>query len=128
MLIILPITVRGYGQVTLVSSSLLNTPVQGNEIYKDTPLEKMGTGVINLATSWTDIPKEITAVSEKYNLLMGYTLGFGKGLVSSIVRGMAGTIDTVTCGLPPYDEPTMKAEYKVNKPNQEGFKIDLLRW
>ena len=91
------------------------------------PADKMGLGVINVATSWTDIPKEMMQVSDEENLFVGSTIGFGRGLIYSLGRGAAGVADVATCGIPPYNEPSVEPEYKVNHPNQ-GLKIDLVKW
>jgi len=95
--------------------------------YQGTPVEKMGAGVTNMATSWADVPAKITEVSERDNIFLGVTLGFGEGIVSGIARGVSGAADTATFGVPPYDKPLMKPEYKVDNPNQ-GFKVDIMKW
>jgi len=95
--------------------------------YQDSPANKMGMGFINAATSWTDLPREVSRVSDEDNALAGWTWGFGTGLVSGIARGVSGAFDVATFGLPPYDEPLMEPEYKVQNPD-EGFKINLMRW
>lgn len=99
----------------------------GGEPYANTPVEKMGVGIINTTTSWADIPGKIAEVSERDNLFLGVTLGFGEGLVSGIARGASGVADVATFGLAPYDSPLMEPQYKVENPN-EGFKVDILKW
>jgi putative exosortase-associated protein (TIGR04073 family) len=99
----------------------------GSESYTNTPVEKMGVGIINTTTSWADIPGKIAEVSERDNIFLGVTLGFGEGLVSGVARGASGVADVATFGLAPYDKPLMEPQYKVANPN-EGFKIDLMRW
>lgn len=89
---------------------------------------KLGDGVLNIATCWTDVPRQINQVSEERNIIEGYTLGFGEGILSGIARGVSGTYDAATFILPPYDEPMMQPQYAVSKPNEEGFKVKLLTW
>ncbi len=90
---------------------------------------KLGDGVINIATCWTDVPRHIDKVSRERSILEGYTIGVGEGIFSGVIRGVAGTYDTSTSILPPYNsQPLMKAEYSVKDPDREGFKINLLNW
>jgi putative exosortase-associated protein (TIGR04073 family) len=112
---------------SMFTSAYLKSINEETTTYEDSPANKVGVGMINAATSWTDVPRQIAEVSEKDNVLAGWTLGFGEGVVSGIARGVSGAFDMVTCGLPPYDKPLMEPEYKVRQPNQ-GFKIDLFRW
>ena len=99
----------------------------GSKSYANTPVEKMGVGIVNTTTSWVDIPGKIAEVSERDNLFLGVTLGFGEGIVSGLARGASGVVDVATFGLAPYDKPLMEPQYKVENPN-EGFKIDILKW
>jgi putative exosortase-associated protein (TIGR04073 family) len=111
-------------------NAALKKPVDlnmGNEPYVNTPVEKMGVGIINASTSWADIPGKVAEVSERDNIFLGVTLGFGEGIVSGVARGASGVADVATFGLAPYDKPLMEPEYKVDNPN-EGFKVDLLKW
>ena len=113
--------------IQFVNSPRTPLAVSNEEYYNDFPTNKMGLGVINAATSWTDIPIEIAETSAKDNLLSGITFGFVKGLASGFTRGAAGVVDVATFGLPPYQKPLMEPEYEVKRP-EEGFKIDILRW
>jgi len=99
----------------------------GSESYVDTPVEKMGVGIINTTTSWADIPQKVAEVSERDNIFLGVTLGLGEGIISGLARGASGVADVATFGLAPYDKPLMEPQYKVENPN-EGFKIDLVKW
>lgn len=110
--------------LNLPSSSLIK-PLE--DVYTDTPIDKLSLGAINTATSWADIPKQISEVSQQENIFLGLTMGFGQGLVLGLARGMSGVVDMATCGLPPYDEPLMKPEYKVEQPEKE-FKVALFQW
>ncbi|MDD4955187.1 MAG: exosortase system-associated protein, TIGR04073 family [Candidatus Omnitrophica bacterium] len=98
-----------------------------SEPYADTPVEKMGVGIINTTTSWADIPQKVAEVSERDNIFLGVTLGLGEGIVSGVARGASGVADVATFGLAPYNQPSAKPVYKVENPN-EGFKIDLMKW
>ena len=102
-------------------------PVRGDSIF-DTPAEKFGDGVINTVTAWTDIPRDVAGVSEQDNVFWGITYGLGQGLASGFTRGVNGVVDVATCPVSPYNEPTVKPEYKVDNPQQEGYKIALLKW
>ncbi|MCX5711561.1 MAG: exosortase system-associated protein, TIGR04073 family [Candidatus Omnitrophica bacterium] len=94
----------------------------------DTPAEKFGDGMINTVTSWTDVPRDVADTSEQDNVFWGMTYGLGQGLASGFTRGVSGIVDVATCGISPYDEPAVKPEYKVDKPQQEGYKVALLKW
>ncbi|MDD5595468.1 MAG: exosortase system-associated protein, TIGR04073 family [Candidatus Omnitrophica bacterium] len=98
------------------------------DTYTDTPLDKMSDGVLNTTTAWTDIPRQVSRVSQEENIFSGMIVGFSEGLFTGLARGASGVIDIATCSVPPYNEPLMKPEYKVKKPQQEGFKINLLKW
>ena len=95
--------------------------------YEGTPVEKMGDGVMNVATSWADVPAKIAEVSERDNLFLGVTLGFGEGIVEGLARGASGVADTATFGMPPYDKPLMRPEYKVEN-TDKPFKVNLISW
>jgi len=92
------------------------------------PINKAGAGFINAATCWADIPKQISDTTQESNIFMGLTVGFGKGLVVGAARGVSGVYDITTSGLPPYDEPVMQPEYKVEHPQTEGFRVNLMQW
>ncbi len=96
--------------------------------YNDSPVTKGSDGLINVTTFWTEVPKEVYETTADSNILNGITLGLGRGLVYGFGRGAAGIVDTTTCVIPPYDDPIVEPEYKVKKPNQEGFKITLFAW
>ena len=102
-------------------------PVKEDSIA-DTPAEKFGDGVINTVTAWTDIPRDVADVSEQDNVFWGMTYGLGQGLASGFTRGVAGVADVATCPVSPYNEPSVKPEYKVDKPQQDGLKISLFSW
>lgn len=93
----------------------------------NSPVSKASTGFVNTTTAWTDVPLKISEETEKSNPLAGWTVGFGEGFISGMVRTGAGIIDMVTFAMPPYDEPLIKPEHKVEDPNK-GFSIDILRW
>lgn len=111
-------------------SSNLKQPTNlnlGSESYVNTPVEKMGVGIINTTTSWADVPQKVAEVSERDNIFLGVTLGLGEGIVTGVARGASGIADVATFGLAPYDKPSIEPVYKVENPN-EGFKIDLFKW
>ena len=82
---------------------------------ENTPVNKIGVGAMNAATSWTEVPKEIGELSAKTNPLVGATVGFGAGLVKGLARGAAGVVDMATFGVPPYDKPLMQPAYQQAK-------------
>ena len=111
----------------MMESSFFRNINNDDDINQSSFASKMAVGVINVATSWTDIPREVAKVLEEQNLLVGFTYGFGKGLAAGLARGTSGAIDVATFGLPPYDKPLLRPEYRVKEPNG-GFKISILEW
>ncbi|MFA5068745.1 MAG: exosortase system-associated protein, TIGR04073 family [Candidatus Omnitrophota bacterium] len=76
--------------------------------------KKLGRGIVNIATGWVELPKNIYDISvEKNNPLMGITYGTLKGLGMTVVRTGAGAYDTVTFLFPvPQDyQPILQPEF-----------------
>lgn len=82
-----------------------NTPVKMGK--------KLGRGVVNVATGWLELPKNIYTTTTETNPAMGVTYGTLKGLGMTVVRTVAGVYDAVTFLLPvPRDyKPVMKPEF-----------------
>ncbi len=117
----------GFKKDTENFSTFINSAYSGDTAEADFPTNKMGVGMMNAATAWTDLPRGMARVSRNDNLLMGMTLGAAEGVVSAIGRGAAGVIDMATFGLPPYEEPLVSPEYRTENPNKE-LQIKLLSW
>ena len=116
---------KGY-QVSPDFIKTINLPPETG--YANTPASRGGDGMINVATCWTDIPREVVEVTKEDNAFMGATVGLGDGILTGISRGISGAYQVATFAIPPYDDPIMQPEYKVNRPQQEGLKIDVLKW
>jgi putative exosortase-associated protein (TIGR04073 family) len=79
--------------------------------YQNSPVNKLGRGLVNTATCWAEIPGEFARVSNETNPAIGLTLGFAQGTINAIIRGAVGILDTLTFFAPPYDKPLMQPEY-----------------
>jgi len=96
--------------------------------YKAEPQpDKVSGGLVNAATSWTDIPREVARTTREENIIIGATFGLGKGVAYSFVRGTGGAVDVAIFGMPPYDKPLLQPEYRSEAGN-DGFKIKFLEW
>jgi putative exosortase-associated protein (TIGR04073 family) len=76
--------------------------------------KKLGRGIVNIATGWVELPKNIYDTSvDTNNPLMGITYGTLKGLGMTVVRTGAGAFDTVTFLFPvPQDyKPILEPEF-----------------
>lgn len=76
--------------------------------------KKLGRGIVNVATGWIELPKNIYDTSvETNNPLMGITYGTLKGIGMTVVRTGAGVYDAVTFLFPmPKDyDPILKPEF-----------------
>jgi len=79
--------------------------------YTNKPINKLGRGVINVATFWMEIPAEVAKVSKEKDPASGLTFGVVQGVITSAVRGVTGVLDTATFMIPSYSKPAMKPEY-----------------
>jgi len=76
--------------------------------------KKLGRGIVNIATGWVELPKNIYDTSvETNNPLMGITYGTLKGVGMTVVRTGAGIYDTATFLFPvPQDyQAILKPEF-----------------
>lgn len=122
-----PYRIQSFEEDQDALETFLNQVAPDQEISTDSPINKMGLGFINTTCAWTDIPRQVSRVSQRHNLFLGVTMGFTAGLISGLERQVSGALDIATCSFPPYNESLMKPEYKVRNPD-DGFKIELLKW
>ena len=76
--------------------------------------KKLGRGIVNIATGWVELPKNIYDTSvETNNPLLGITYGTLKGLGMTVVRTGAGAYDTITFlfPLPQNYTPILEPEF-----------------
>lgn len=86
--------------------------------------KKLGRGVINIATGWLELPKNIYNTTTETNPGMGITYGTLKGLGMTVVRTAAGIFDAATFLFPvPKDyDPLMKPEFVFSEEQAETSK------
>lgn len=71
---------------------------------------KLGRGLVNTASGWLEIPKNIHDVSVEFNPVAGATYGTVKGTGLALVRTGAGVYDSATFAFPKY-EPILEPKY-----------------
>lgn len=78
---------------------------------------KLGRGIVNMATGWVEIPKNIYDVSVESNPFTGITYGTLKGAGLTVVRTGAGVYDVATFLFPiPHDYlPVLEPEFVLSK-------------
>jgi len=104
----------------------INYTPDKTQIY-DPALIKLGDGVLNATTCWLDVPNNMMELTAQNNILVGSTVGFGKGLVEGLARGACGVADTATLGMFPSKKPLMEPAYKAATPRKE-FKVSFISW
>ena len=79
--------------------------------------KKLGRGIVNIATGWIKIPKNIYDTSVESNPFLGITFGTLKGAGMTVVRTGAGAYDVVTFLFPmPKDyAPILEPEFVFSK-------------
>ncbi|MDP3723680.1 MAG: exosortase system-associated protein, TIGR04073 family [Candidatus Omnitrophota bacterium] len=64
------------------------------------PIHKMGRGVVNVLTSWIELPKQIHMGSQETNPISGLGLGLLKGAGLTVLRGGVGVYEVLTFPIP----------------------------
>lgn len=75
--------------------------------------KKLARGLVNIATGWVELPKNIYDTTVEDNLFAGLTVGLVKGVGMTIVRTGAGVYELVTFPFPiPEDfAPVLEPEF-----------------
>lgn len=68
--------------------------------YAENALTKLGRGLVNAATGWLEIPKQIYNNSKDKNVVIGITIGTAKGIGWGIARTAIGIYEIVTFPFP----------------------------
>lgn len=105
-----------YAQDTMMTTATLNTDEMQ---FENTPLNKLGRGVINTASCWTEIIGQSAKVSKEKNLFLGLTIGVTEGVITGLVRGLTGILDITTFLFPPYNQPLVEPEYNLKSANDK---------
>ncbi|MDO8536550.1 MAG: exosortase system-associated protein, TIGR04073 family [Candidatus Omnitrophota bacterium] len=81
--------------------------------YAQSMASKLNRGLINIATGWFEIPKNMSAATAKHDFVSAFFIGLPKGCWMAIVRTGAGVYDTVTFPVPmPKDyNPILEPEF-----------------
>ncbi|MCX7087863.1 MAG: exosortase system-associated protein, TIGR04073 family [Methylococcales bacterium] len=79
--------------------------------------EKLGVGIMNVATGVVEIPRTMIASSKKNGIAYGVTAGFITGIMHTVGRTLCGTMDLVTFMIP--TKSLVHPEYVWNNFSQE---------
>ena len=84
-----------------------------HDVWAQNAGSKLLRGVVNIATGWLEIPKQMYNTSVDQNPLLGLTWGTVKGVGFGVGRTLVGVYDTVTFPIPvPGEyEPVVQPEY-----------------
>ena len=76
-------------------------------------MTKLFRGIVNAATGWIEIPKQVSKEWSASGPGKGLTLGFGKGIGYAVGRSVVGGYEIVTFPIPVPEEyrPIMQPEY-----------------
>jgi putative exosortase-associated protein (TIGR04073 family) len=79
--------------------SLACANIQADDTYLARSSGKFGSGVLNAATGWAEIPKTMYTTSQQEGAI-GLPLGFFKGVFHTLGRTMIGVVDMTTFFIP----------------------------
>lgn len=79
---------------------LQTAPAYSQGVSVDQAARKLGRGLVNVVTGWAEIPVQLGTGMSETESIEGFFLGFGKGLVWTILRTGAGVYETVTFFIP----------------------------
>lgn len=98
--------------ICVVALMILNIASAG---YAQNTGRKLCRGVINIASGWIEIPKNVYDVAIDKDFASGVMIGFPKGCWMAIVRTGVGIYDTFTFPfpIPKGYEPVLKPEFVV---------------
>ncbi|ADE13824.1 conserved hypothetical protein [Nitrosococcus halophilus Nc 4] len=76
------------------------SPTLAEEGYGERVGEKLGRGLVNVATGWVEIPKNIVNTSQDSNVGIGVTWGLVKGIGHTLGRTLVGAGELATFFVP----------------------------
>ena len=68
--------------------------------YLGMSASKLGGGVLDIATSWLEIPKTIVKVTREEGVATGLTIGVAKGIANTAEQAVSGAINVATFPVP----------------------------
>jgi len=76
---------------------------------------KLSRGVVNIATGWVEIPKNVYDLATEHDCASGIILGLPKGCLMAIVRTGIGVYDTLTfpLSIPKGYKPLLEPEFVI---------------
>ncbi|MDQ6954177.1 MAG: exosortase system-associated protein, TIGR04073 family [Mariprofundaceae bacterium] len=85
--------------VTAVALLTLGSPALAANYASDTG-EKFSRGLVNTATGWGEVPKNIVLETKNSNIFIGLTYGTVKGVVHTVGRSVVGVLELGTFFIP----------------------------
>lgn len=71
-----------------------------SDAWAQDPIHKVGRGIVNVLTSWIEIPKNLHLGTQEENPLVGVGWGILKGCGLAVTRLVVGAYETVTFPIP----------------------------
>jgi putative exosortase-associated protein (TIGR04073 family) len=102
--------------------AVASTGALADDTYLARSSGKFGSGVLNAATGWTEIPKTMYTAAQEEGAI-GLPVGFFKGLFHTVGRTMIGVMDLATFYIPTkpmvtpgliWENPTKETSYNTN--------------
>ena len=83
--------------ICIVTLIILN---MASASYAQNMGKKLSRGVVNIATGWVELPKNVYGIAIEHDFVSGLILGLPKGCLMTIVRTGIGVYDTLTFPFP----------------------------
>lgn len=90
--------------------SMENKKIKDQESYGKNAIFKFGNGLIDITTSWLEIPKSMINTSKNDGLMTGLTVGFAKGIANTAGKALSGAANVVSFPVPVEIKNPMKAK------------------
>lgn len=96
--------------ICIAVSMILNIASVG---YAQDMGRKLFRGVINIASGWIELPKNVYVIGMEHDFASGMVIGIPKGILMAVVRTGAGIYDTLTfpISFPKDYKPVLEPEF-----------------
>ena len=89
---------RTWSRIAIIAVGLVS--VSAPCAWARDPIHKMGRGVVNVLTSWIELPKQLHLGSQEDNPVVGIGMGLAKGVSLMVLRIGVGAYEAVTFPIP----------------------------